>query len=76
MTAKHKLYKYVGADKGLFEVSAKLHKINSNSNFGCDRLKELWKRYFQAAEHSEDRRTRERNKNVAVISNQRFKLQQ
>lgn len=76
MTAKHKLYKYVGADKGLFEVSAKLLKINSNSNFGCDRLKELWKQYFQAAEHSEDWRTRERSKNVAVISNQRFKLQQ
>lgn len=29
MTAKHKLYKYVGADKGLFEVSAKPHKIQT-----------------------------------------------
>lgn len=41
MTAKHKLYEHVGADKGLFEVSAKVHKINLNSNFACDWLKNL-----------------------------------
>ena len=62
MTAKHKLYEHVGADKGLFEVSAKVHKINLNSNFACDWLKNLWKRSLQAANHSEDWRTRERTK--------------